>query len=61
LRAGKSLLYALAGDCVDACVERGSDDLVATLAENRDGLRADQAGAADHDDLQRFLLDLPQR
>ena len=42
---------ALAGDGVDAAVGRGGDDLVAALAQNGDGLRADQAGAADHDDL----------
>jgi hypothetical protein len=28
-----------------------SDDLVAALAQNGDGLRADQAGAPDNDDL----------
>ena len=51
LRAGHGLLEALAGDGVDAAVGRGRDDLVASLAQNGDGLRADQAGAADDDDL----------
>ena len=36
---------------VDAALGRGGDDLVAALAQNGDGLRADQAGAADDDDL----------
>src|SRR5207245_6263018 len=34
-----------------AGIGRGGDDLVAALAQNGDGLRADQAGAADNDDL----------
>src|SRR5262249_31774905 len=51
LRAGHGLLEALAGDGVDAGIGRGGDDLVAALAQNGDGLRADQTGAADHDDL----------
>src|SRR6516225_6978590 len=41
----------LADDGVDAAIGRGGEDLVAALAQNRDGLRADQAGAADNDDL----------
>jgi hypothetical protein len=36
---------------IDARVRRGGDGLVAALAQNGDGLRADQAGAADDDDL----------
>src|SRR5262249_34842147 len=36
---------------VDAGIGRGGEDLVAALAQNGDGLRADQAGAADDDDL----------
>src|SRR6516164_4321315 len=51
LRAGHGLFEALAGDGVDAGIGRGDDDLVAALAQNGDGLRADQAGAADDDDL----------
>src|SRR6266403_1856004 len=51
LRAGHGLFEALAGDGVDAGIGRGGDDLVAALAQNGDGLRADQAGAADDDDL----------
>src|SRR5260221_282730 len=51
LRAGLALLEALAGDAVDAGLGRGGDDLMAALAQNGDGLRADQAGAADDDDL----------
>src|SRR5437763_9451820 len=43
LCAGQGLLEPLAGRC--------GDDLVAALAQNGDGLRADQAGAADDDDL----------
>src|SRR5262245_58152734 len=50
LRAGHGLLEALAGDGVDAGVGRGSDDLVATLSQNGNGLRPDQACAADDDD-----------
>ena len=45
---------ALAGDGVDAARGRGDDDLVAALAQNGDGLRADQAGAADDDDLRVY-------
>src|SRR5262249_14960597 len=51
LRAGRGLLEPLAGDGVDAGIGRGSDDLMAATAQNGDGLRADQAGAADDDDL----------
>jgi hypothetical protein len=51
LRAGHGLLEPLAGDGIDARIRRGGDDLVAPLAQNGDGLRADQAGAADDDDL----------
>src|SRR5262245_27394347 len=51
LRAGHGLCEARAGDGVDAGIGRGSDDLVATLSQNGDGLRANQAGAADNDDL----------
>src|SRR5215475_5369271 len=51
LRAGHGLFEALAGDGVDAGIGRGGEDLVAALAQNGDGLRADQAGAADDDDL----------
>src|ERR1051326_2134937 len=51
LRAGHGLFDALAGDRVDAALGRGCDDLVAALPQNGDGLRADQAGAADDDDL----------
>ena len=36
---------------VMAAAGRGGDDIVATLAQNGNGLRADQAGAADDDDL----------
>jgi hypothetical protein len=35
---------------VDTASGRDSDDFVATLAQNGDGLRADQAGAAADDD-----------
>lgn len=45
MRACNGLLEPLAGDGVDAGIGRGSDDLVATLAQNGDSLRADQAGA----------------
>jgi hypothetical protein len=48
-------LNAFAGDGVDAAIGRGSKDLVAALAQNGDGLRADQAGAADDDDLHGLL------
>src|SRR5262249_8545 len=42
---------ALGGDGVEAAFGRGGDDLVAALAQNGDGLRADQSGATDDDDL----------
>jgi len=51
LRAGHGLLDALAGDGVDAGIWRSGDDLVAARAQNGDGLRSDQTGAADDDDL----------
>src|SRR6185295_2395364 len=41
----------LAGDGIDAGIGRGGDDLVAAPAQDGDGLRADQAGTADDDDL----------
>ncbi len=37
---------------------RGGDDLVSALAQIGDGLRADQAGAADDDDFQGFPPEL---
>ena len=40
--------------CEGAAERHGGDDDVATLAQNGDGLRADQAGAADDDDLNGF-------
>ena len=49
--AGHGLFEALAGDAVDAAIGRGGEDFVATLAQNGDGLRADQAGTADHNEL----------
>src|SRR5438094_7527794 len=55
LRAGHGLFEALAGDGVDAALGRGGDDLVAALAQSGDRLRADQAGAADDDDLHGLL------
>jgi hypothetical protein len=51
LRAGHGLFDALAGDGVDAAIGGGGDDLVAALTQNGDGLRADQPGTADDDDL----------
>src|SRR5262249_44291855 len=54
LRAGYGLFEALAGDGVDAAIGRCGEDLVAALAQNDDGLRADQAGAADYDDLHGY-------
>src|SRR5215475_14345668 len=56
LRAGQDLFESFAGDGVDAAVGRGGDDLVAALAQNGNGLRADQAGAADDDDLHGLPL-----
>src|SRR5262245_9026756 len=40
----------------NGCNPSGGDDLVAALAQNGDGLRADQAGAADNDDLHIGLI-----
>src|SRR5205814_5562244 len=54
LRAGHGLFEALAGDGVDAGIGRGGDDLVTALTQNGDGLRADQAGAADDNDLHGY-------
>src|SRR5579863_6150362 len=51
LRAGKGYFEPLAGDGVDARIWRGGEDLVTARAQNGDGLRADQAGAADDYDL----------
>src|SRR3984885_3108407 len=51
LRAGQNLSEPFAGYGVDPAVGRGGDDLVAALAQDGDRLRADQAGAADDDDL----------
>ena len=48
---GQGLKETLAGEGVDAGVWRGRDDFVAALSQDGDGLRADQAGAADDDDL----------
>ena len=50
-RAGHRFLESLARNTVDAILGRGGDHLVPALAQNGDGLRADQAGAADYDDL----------
>src|SRR5262249_49179829 len=55
LRAGHGLLEPLAGDAVDTAFGRAGDDLVAALAQNGNGLRADQAGAAVDDDLHGLL------
>src|SRR5215475_13441429 len=69
LRTSHGLVEAFASDGVDAGIGRGGDDLVAPPTQNGDGLRADQAGAADDDDLhglpslvdestrKRYLLD----
>jgi hypothetical protein len=56
LRASQGPFKPLAGDGVDAALGRGGDDLVAALAQNGDGLRANQSGAADDDDLHGFDL-----
>src|SRR5215469_11642611 len=58
LRSRHGLFEALTGDAVDAAFGRGGDDLVAALAQNGDGPRADQAGAADDDDLHRLPFPL---
>src|SRR5262245_66466819 len=51
LSAGKCFRQSLTSDGVDAGIGRGGEGLVAALAQNGDGLRAYQAGAADNDDL----------
>src|SRR5262245_22938026 len=58
LRASQGFFEPLAGDGVDAASARGGADVVAALAQNGDGLRADQAGAADDDDLHGALSPL---
>src|SRR5690348_5853768 len=55
LSAGKRFSQPLAGDGVDAGIGRGGESLVAALAQNGDGLRADQAGATDNDDFHYAL------
>src|SRR5215469_14362982 len=56
LRAGHGLREPLASDAVDSAFRRSGDGLVAALAKDGDGLRADQAGAADDDDLHNLPL-----
>ena len=58
LGAGHGLFDALAGNGVDAALRRRGNHLVAAPAQNGDGLRADQAGAANDDDLHGSTLPL---
>src|SRR6185295_3075696 len=51
LSADKRFRQSLTSDGVDAGIGRGGEGLVAALAQNGNGLRADQAGAANDDDL----------
>src|SRR4029077_14321471 len=51
LSADKRFRQSLTSDGVDAGIGRGGEGLVAALAQNGNGLRADQAGAPDDDDL----------
>jgi hypothetical protein len=48
LRSGYGFFEPLAGDAVDGAVGRRGDNLMTALAQNGDGLRADQAGGADN-------------
>ena len=48
---GHGLFEPLAGDAVDTAFGRAGDNLVTLFAQNGDGLRADQAGAPDNDNL----------
>jgi hypothetical protein len=56
LRAGQRLFQSLARDGVDARVGRGRHDVVAGRAQHLDQLRADEAGAANDDDLHVQVL-----
>src|SRR4051794_19049656 len=49
--AGQDVFEPLAGDGVDPALGRCGDDLVSALVQDANDLRADQAGAADDDDL----------
>src|SRR6185312_9816293 len=51
LCAAQGPFEPLAGDGVDARIWRGRENLVTARAQNGDGLRTDQAGAADDYDL----------
>src|ERR1700735_4168639 len=51
LRGGQNLSEPFAGYGVAPAIGGGADDLVAALAQDGARLRADQAGAADDDDL----------
>src|SRR6516165_10427312 len=51
LRAGQGLFWPFASEGVDAGIWRGRDALVAAGAQDCDGLRSDQASAANDDDL----------
>jgi hypothetical protein len=51
LRAGQGLFEPLAVTLFDAAFGRGGHDLLTPLAQNGNGLRADQATTADDDDL----------
>ena len=51
LRAGKSFGKPFSGDGVDAGVGRRRDHLMALLTQVRHDLAADEAGAADNNDL----------
>src|SRR5262249_34081539 len=51
LLARHGLCEPLAADAGDAGLGRAGGGLVAALAQHGDGLRADEAGAADNDDL----------
>src|SRR5262245_66584242 len=57
LRGGDGLPEPLAGDAVDTVIGRGGNHLVAALAQNDDGLRANQARAANDHDLHVITLE----
>jgi hypothetical protein len=55
LCAGHGFFEPFSGDGDDATFGRRRDDLVAALAQNGNGLRANQSSAADHDYLHGLL------
>jgi hypothetical protein len=56
LRSRQGFVEPLSGERVDPALGGGRDHLMAALAQNGGGFRADQSSAADHDDFHGFHL-----